>query len=139
MTNGTMGCLTPMNTPPALVAAVTTKTNCKVKWENITLSPTATESLELPAVMAAAMLEYHEMADRPLHMGVDCTVMERIFEASKQRARSRGSAVVSPRDVADAAREMDGTRAIPPSPAEALPVHYDRLVQPVAELASSRS
>ena len=115
---------------PALTSA---KKHHKVQWNHLGVSEDCQRKEKLEAIVAAAMTEYHAMAQSH---DPDRELMERIMTASRQRAKVRGASDVTPKDVAEAARAMDPARKKLPSPAEVLPVHYDKLM---AELASVRA
>ena len=123
----------------ATIAAATTTRNVRpVRWSDVTRipeeQPEQSSERQTDAVIAAAMLEYHETANQPQQLGVDVSVLERIMEDSKRWAKSRGATTVTPRDVAEAARSMDPSRTQPKSPADVLPEHYDELISNLAAL-----
>ena len=70
---------------------------------------------------------------------VDAQFMKDVLDGARRIAHSRGSSVVTPRDVATqaaaAAAAALPARAPRPSPAEAVPEHYDRMVADLRRVA----
>lgn len=66
----------------------------------------------------------------------DERLLEQVVQATKHRARSRGAAVPTPRDVADAARQLDRRSTPRKSPAVQLPQHYDDIVSALTAISA---
>ena len=114
-------------------ALTSTRKIHKVCWQRLGLPEDQQRREKVEAVVAAAMTEYHALASSP---DPDRALMERILQASRQRAKGRGAQEVTPKDIAEAARAMDPKRKKLNSPADVLPEHYDNLM---AEISSLRA
>ena len=88
-------------------ALTSTRKSHKVSWERLGLPEDQQRREKLEAIVAAAMTEYHALASSP---DPDRALMERILQASRQRAKGRGAQEVTPRDIAETARAMDPKR-----------------------------
>ena len=97
---------------------------------------TAADHLE--GLIAAVTMEMDLMNKQVGKADFNQGLMERIVQASRQRAAGRGAAIVTAKDVAEAAQQLDPNRAVAkPSPADVLPEHYDQLVRELNELRVS--
>ena len=86
---------------------------------------------EARAVAVAAFSDMQRRADGDVDF--DRNLLDRLTEASCDRARSRGTLKVTPRDVREAAQTLIETRRRSDvqdrSPADVLPDHYDTLLE----------
>lgn len=94
--------------------------------------PTLTDAAEHELARVAVIDASAGCADGKSHH-VDEEYVRSLLTDARERAQSRGSSRVTPRDVAAAAMAASRGLSDAPSPAAALPVHYDELV---AELRS---
>jgi len=112
-----------------------------VRWSQASSYVAATLQSEddAPAVAAAdieatlnTLVSESSSSERPAAQQVDQLFMEKILQRAKQRARSRGSRAVEPRDVAEAADEARG-RSVD-SPAVVKPAHWNELLSEPARI-----
>ena len=92
---------------------------------------------QLEALTVAAVAELNPLRDAPAFAEQSNErLLEQVVQAAKNRARSRGAAIPTPRDVADAARELDRRSTPRKSPADQLPQHYDEIVTALTAISA---
>ena len=99
---------------------------------NVSVSPAAAEE-----VVRVALAECADASLPPTKTrAVDEKYINRLVAGARRRALARGSSRVTPRDVAaQAAAEARPPRSPKPSPAEAIPEHYDWLISELRRVA----